>query len=301
MSNITDQIKSVKEHNCHTCGQKIHDEKYGEILKSLLDKETAYAGEKSSIEDEIFLLVPKYENKNAELTALGSEPTCHYKTLEQALNHRHILDKTCSDVERELDIDNPYMEQIATLSTSGLQDVSYDYLNELIRLKEHQDFLLKLLTSKESFIRKKIIDQNLSYLNIRLNHYLEKLQLPHEVVFQSDLIVNITKLGKEYDFDQLSNGEANRLILAFAWSFIDVWESMNNQLYLMLIDELVDSGMDSAGTDSSLTLLKIMTRERKKSIFLISHKDGLESRVDQILLVQKENDFTNFCDPEVEI
>jgi DNA repair exonuclease SbcCD ATPase subunit len=151
-----------------------------------------------------------------------------------------------------------------------------------------------MLTSKDSFIRKKIIDQNISYLNFRLGHYLGLLQLPHEVEFKSDLTVEITQLGRDFDFEQLSNGEQNRLILSLAWAFRDVWESMNHKLNLLIIDELVDSGLDAAGTDAALEVLKGMTRVNGKNVFLISHKDGLETRVDRVALVQKENNFTTY-------
>ncbi|MNV30334.1 hypothetical protein D3C71_1215980 [compost metagenome] len=123
---------------------------------------------------------------------------------------------------------------------------------------------------------------------------MTKLQLPHEVEFKSDLSVEITQLGKDFDFEQLSNGEANRLILSLAWAFRDVWESMNHKLNLMIIDELVDSGMDGSGTDSALEILKEMCRVNGKNIFLISHKDGLETRVDRVAIVQKENNFTTY-------
>jgi DNA repair exonuclease SbcCD ATPase subunit len=106
-------------------------------------------------------------------------------------------------------------------------------------------------------------------------------------------------LGKEYDFDQLSNGESTRLVLSLAWAFRDVWESMNQQFNLMMIDELIDSGMDSQGMDNALEILKKSTRERPINIFLISHKDELVSRVGKILLVQKENGFTNFVTDEI--
>jgi lipoprotein-anchoring transpeptidase ErfK/SrfK len=81
------------------------------------------------------------------------------------------------------------------MQQQALQTVTYDHLNELTKLQEHQEFLLKLLTSKDSFIRKKIIDQNLSYLNSRLTHYLDRIGLPHTVTFQSDLTVMIEELG----------------------------------------------------------------------------------------------------------
>jgi len=291
---IDSQLATVEQKKCHTCGQDVHDDKHQEILAELLTRKERYVEERRTAEEELYAAAVDLEKAIGELTALGEMPTVSYSTMEQALNHRHTLDKLDGDFMRESVKDSPFLDQIANLIDTSLQDITYDYLNELVRLKEHQDFLLKLLTDKNSFIRKKIIDQNLSYLNVRLNSYLDKIQLPHEVAFQSDLTVEITRLGKEYDFAQLSNGEQNRVVLALAWAFRDVWETMNKPLNLLMIDELVDSGMDSKGMDLALEILKKNARERGKNIFLISHKDELTSRVPRVLLVQYENNFTTF-------
>ena len=162
-------------------------------------------------------------------------------------------------------------------------------------MQDHQEFLYKLLTNKDSFIRKKIIDQNLAYLNNRLTYYLDRLGLPHSVVFKNDLAVEITQLGQDLDFDNLSRGERNRLILGLSFAFRDVWESLYQNINLLLIDELIDSGMDSAGVESSLAILKKMSRERGKNIFLISHRDELMGRVNRVLKVIKENGFTSYA------
>jgi DNA repair exonuclease SbcCD ATPase subunit len=154
--------------------------------------------------------------------------------------------------------------------------------------------LLKLLTNKDSFIRKRIIDQNLSHLNARLSQYLDRIGLPHTVTFLNDLSVEITELGRELDFDNLSRGERNRLILSLSWAFRDVWESLYNPINLLFIDELIDSGMDSSGVESSLGILKKMSREHEKSIWLVSHKDELAGRVNNIMTVTKENGFTTY-------
>jgi DNA repair exonuclease SbcCD ATPase subunit len=189
---------------------------------------------------------------------------------------------------------DPYGEQITDMQTKALQTVSYDALNELTRVQEHQDFLLKLLTSKDSFVRKKIIDQNLSYLNSRLTHYLDRMGLPHTVKFMNDLSVNIEELGRELDFDNLSRGERTRLILSMSWAFRDVWESLYHPINLLFIDELIDNGLDTAGVENALGLLKRMSRERNKSVWLVSHRDELAGRVENILKVVKENGFTNY-------
>jgi DNA repair exonuclease SbcCD ATPase subunit len=112
----------------------------------------------------------------------------------------------------------------------------------------------------------------------------------------NDLSVSINHLGREYDFEQLSGGEANRLVLALSWSFRDVFEHLNHSINLLMIDEIVDTGMDSQGMDAALTILKKLAREKSKNIFLISHKDELQARVDNILIVQKENGFSTYIE-----
>jgi DNA repair exonuclease SbcCD ATPase subunit len=291
---LESQLVLAEDHRCHTCGGEVHDDKQAEILQGLQNRRVQLDEERRLIEEELFSVAGELEKSIDQLTLVGPQPQVSYDSMEQALNHRHTLEKLQSDLAREAALDSPFIDQIANLTTTSLQDVSHAYLNELVKLKEHQDFLLKLLTDKNSFIRKKIIDQNLSYLNVRLNSYLDKLKLPHEVAFQSDLTVEITRLGKEYDFAQLSNGEQNRVVLGLAWSFRDVWETMNKPLNLLMIDELVDSGMDADGMDLALEILKKSARERGKNIFLISHKDELTSRVPKVLLVQYENNFTTF-------
>jgi ABC-type multidrug transport system ATPase subunit len=124
--------------------------------------------------------------------------------------------------------------------------------------------------------------------------------LPHTVVFQNDLNVEITQLGQDLDFDNLSRGERNRLILGLSWSFRDVWESLYQNINLLFIDELVDNGLDASGVENALGVLKKMARERKKNIFLISHKDELIGRVNNVLKVIKENGFTSYSN-DIEI
>ena len=58
--------------------------------------------------------------------------------------------------------------------------------------------------------------------------------------------------------------------------------------------------MDTAGVESSLAVLKKMGRERDKNIYIISHKDELQGRVNNVLKVIKENGFTSYAN-DVEV
>jgi DNA repair exonuclease SbcCD ATPase subunit len=243
-----------------------------------------------------------YADQLAEMKeyVLGVKPETMYSTEADAINHRNRVETLLTQIDlksKELD---PYKDQIADMETNGLVTVSYAEINDLMSIKEHQEFLLKLLTNKDSFIRKQIIDQNLSYLNSRLSHYLDKIGLPHTIKFNNDLSVTIEELGRDLDFDNLSRGERNRLILSLSWSFRDVWESLYQPINLLFIDELVDSGMDTSGVENAMSILKKMSREQDKSIWLVSHKDELASRVNNTLKVIKENGYTRY-DTDVSI
>jgi DNA repair exonuclease SbcCD ATPase subunit len=287
---LTRDIESLQNHQCHACGQEIHDAKQDEILQAKQSLFEENANAIGDYEDD----VEAQQDILEQLGPAGTAPHVFYDTLEAALNHRNSLDTLTRSLESRLNEADPYQEQIDDMQHQALQEVTYDTVNELNRLLEHQEFLLKLLTSKDSFVRKKIIDQNLSYLNSRLTHYLDRIGLPHTVKFQNDLSVSIEEYGRELDFDNLSRGERTRLILGMCWAFRDVWESLYQPINLLFIDELMDNGLDTQGVESGLALLKKMSRERHKSIWLVSHRDELAGRVENILRVVKEHGFTSY-------
>ena len=296
MDKLKADIASLENHTCHSCGQGFHDDKQVALLeKKRKDlQETALQALATNTQ---WL---EHTDAVKALGELGEIPAVIYDNLEQALNHKNTLSGLERDIEIKAGETNPYLEQIEELKHTALQVIDYDNLNKIIRIKDHQEFLHKLLTNKDSFIRKRIIDQNLAYLNQRLTYYLDKIGLPHTVEFQNDLTVIITQLGQDLDFDNLSRGERNRLILSLSWAFRDVWENLYQAINLLFIDELVDSGMDASGVESSIAVLKKMTRERNKNVFLISHRDDLTSRVNHVLKVIKENGFTSYSN-DVEI
>ena len=290
VSKLSKDIVSLENHTCHTCGQEFHDEKHQQVLGQL-------QGELSiaiQSQEGHTTLLAELQSTHDGLGKLGPRPETFYDKESDAIHHQATVDNLIKQLATKSAEVDPYAEQIVEMQEQGVEEISYDVINELTNVKDHQEFLLKLLTNKDSFIRKRIIDQNLSYLNARLGQYLDRIGLPHTVKFQNDLSVSITELGRDLDFDNLSRGERNRLILSLSWSFRDVWESLYQPINLLFIDELVDSGLDSSGVENSLAILKKMSREGVKSVWLVSHKDELIGRVNNTLKVVKENGFTHY-------
>ena len=293
---LEQDIANLEDATCYTCGQALHEDKKQEIFETKskeLSESTIYQTEVTSKLNEIVMGLQT-------IGELDQKPSTYYETMREAYEHRNNVDSLKQTLETKQAEADPYEEQIEELRNTAIQSIDWSQINSLNDLKEHQEFLLKLLTNKDSFIRKKIIDQNLAYLNNRLTYYLDRLGLPHQVVFQNDLAVEITQLGQDLDFDNLSRGERNRLILGMSFAFRDVWESLYQNINLLFIDELIDSGMDTSGVENSLGILKKMGRERHKNVYLISHKDELVGRVTHVLKVIKENGFTSY-ENDVEI
>ena len=287
---VNKDIAELENAKCYTCGQELHADKKDEISERKnkeLEDAIAYQTE---IKDKI----TDVEQGLQDIGDINGKPTTFYETAKEAYEHRQNVDSLKTALKNKQDEVDPYQTQIDELNNTAMQELDYSAINDLTNFKDHQEFLLKLLTNKDSFIRKKIIDQNLAYLNNRLTYYLDKLGLPHQVVFQNDLNVEITQLGQDLDFDNLSRGERNRLILGMSFAFRDVWESLYQNINLLFIDEMIDSGMDTAGVEGALAVLKKMGRERSKNVFLISHKDELIGRVNHLMKVVKENGFTSY-------
>ena len=287
---VVKDIAELEDATCYTCGQELHVDKKAEIADRK-DKELTDA---TTYHQEIDAKVIDVTKSLDDIGDINGRPTTFYESAKEAYDHRQNVDSLKQALANKQDDVDPYQTQIDELNNTAMQEIDWSSVNTLTDYKEHQEFLLKLLTNKDSFIRKKIIDQNLAYLNNRLTYYLDKLGLPHQVVFQNDLAVEITQLGQDLDFDNLSRGERNRLILGMSFAFRDVWESLYQKINLLFIDELIDSGMDTAGVENSLSVLKKMGREGDKNVFLISHKDELVGRVNYVMKVVKENGFTSY-------
>ncbi len=289
-TSILNDLEQLKNKSCPLCKQDLHTDGHETLIKQ---KEKQLEDAQTQIDK----AQSEHDAATAANTVIGhhkEKPSVSYTNIQHAHDHKNSLKNLKEKLETKQKEEDPYADQIKSLKETAWTDVSFDKLNELTDDLTHREFLKDMLTKPDSYIRKLIVEQNLKYLNNKLQKYLLDLGLPHSVKFLNDLTVEITELGRDLDFDNLSRGERNRLILGLSWSFRDVFENLNHPINLLCIDELIDSGMDTMGVEASMSVLKKMARERNKNVFLVSHKDELQSRVTDILQVTKENGFTTY-------
>jgi len=292
LKDLQHDLSSAKANRCPTCGQDVHNQKHSDVLSSIEEKIKFYQNQKNTEQSDLDQVQARLKDLEKNEFDLGPKPEVFYDDIKDAYKHKSTLKSLKDNLRNEKKNENPYLEQLTSQPDAPIQEINYELRDDLLQLRDHQEFLYKLLTSKDSSVRKRIINQNISYLNARLSLYLEKLGLQHEVEFQNDLSTEITLLGNDYDFASLSRGERARLTLGLTFAFRDVWESLNQPINLLFIDEVLDNGIDSAGIESALKTLKSMGRERSKNVFIVSHREELISRCSNVLSVIKEGGFS---------
>lgn len=214
-------------------------------------------------------------------------------SLEELYEIKSKISKYKEKIEDLKNNINPYIEPLDELKAVKLEAVDMDSVNKLDNLITHQNYMLKLLTKKDSFIRKKLINRNLDFLNQRLHVYLSALGLPHKVEFTHEMTAKITQFGRELDFGNLSSGQKARVNLGLSFSFRDILQKSHEEINVCMLDEVLDVGLDAVGVQNAARLLKRKAWDENLSLFIISHRDEVSNIFDRRMTVQLEHGFSS--------
>jgi DNA repair exonuclease SbcCD ATPase subunit len=281
--------------SCPTCKQSFtpSDDELQELKTAILKLE-AEISELSNVVDELTQAVNVL---NDEIEALEesqtvSDPVALFEQSKQ-------VDAFKARVEDMKNADNPHLDHLDELENTKLPEVSYDDVDKLSATLTHQEFLLKLLTKKDSFVRKTLLDKNIPFLNKHLKDYLQALGLPHSVEFTHDMTAAITRFGTPLDFGNLSAGQQARVNLALSFAFWNVLQSLHSTVNVCMLDEVFDVGLDSVGVQLAARLVKKKAREDNISMFIISHREEISASFDRVLVVEFSKNFSNVRGIEV--
>lgn len=193
---------------------------------------------------------------------------------------------------------NPFVEVMKSLNDVELDPVRTGDVNKLDKEIKHQDFLLKLLTKKDSFIRKALLNKNIPLLNGRLRYNLDKIGLPHKVQFNESMEVDISQFGSNYEYGNFSSGQKARVNLCLAFAFRDVLQSRFGKINLCILDECLDVGLGNVGVTQAAKMIKVIATDNDLSMFIISHRDEVSSMFNKRLEIELRNGFSAIITPE---
>lgn len=220
-------------------------------------------------------------------------------TLQRLSNE---VDKLVDKLEDYKTAVNPFNSIVAELQNTidtKLELPDTDKADKLSSLLEHQEFLLKLLTKKDSFVRKALLNKNIPFLNTRLAHYLEVIGMTHKVVFNEEMGVNISSFGTKWSFSNLSTGQKARVNLALSFAFRDVLQARFSKINFCILDECLDYGLGNVGVQLAAKMVKNIAISEGLSMFVISHKDEISNMFDSKLEVELREGFSNILKSDI--
>lgn len=221
-----------------------------------------------------------------------------FTSLADAQSHTFKVESVQSRItELELE-DNPFVAVMQSLDSDTLEPLKTEAINKLDKEIKHQDFLLKLLTKKDSFIRKALLNKSIPLLNTRLRMNLDKVGLPHRVTFTEEMEVNITQFGAEYEYGNFSAGQKARVNLCLAFAFRDVLQSRFGKINLCILDECLDTGLGNVGVTQAAKMIKSIAEDNSLSMFVISHRDEVLNMFDKRLEIELRNGFSTILGDE---
>lgn len=192
--------------------------------------------------------------------------------------------------------ENPHIATLEALAAEAEAELDTTELDRLKKLKAHQGMLLKLLTDKNSYIRKGIISKTLPFLNKRIGFHTVRLGLPHIVTFQPDMTVEITQIGRELDHGNLSNGEKVRLNLGLCLAFRDTLTFMHSKVNLLMTDEIDGGSLDEQAVNNMISLIKEKAWNDKLNVLIISHRPEFDGKCDRTITIRKEGGFSSIIE-----
>ncbi|AEA86462.1 exonuclease [Campylobacter phage NCTC12673] len=192
-------------------------------------------------------------------------------SIENKKIYEDLLEK--SKVEH---IEKPSNDDII-LNEKELQEVSNEYneINTYISNLNQLEILLNNNNLKGAFL-----NMHLPFINKTINKYINMFdEFNFTFLLDSNLKETITKDNKPFEYKSMSNGEALRLTFSIMLAFLDICRNkFDVKCNLLILDEVLDSSLDSVGKNE---LLKILTRNTDlMSMYVISHNSEIKNQLD---------------------
>lgn len=283
------ELVHLRDAKCPYCLQEYKDTKAKikeceDTIKQSVEEVEKLDVQQKTLDEKVNDAYEKYENIQKSLVI---------KNVQQLVDMEKDISKYETKLSELVDATNPYTEPLKELQDVKLEKIGMEKMNELQTKSDHQKFLLKLLTKKDSFVRKALLNRNISFLNQRLRGYLADLGLPHVVEFTQEMAASISHFGRSLDFGNLSNGQRSRVNIALSLAFRDVLQSKHEHVNVCMFDEVLDVGLDGVGVQAAARLLKRKAKDEKLSLYVISHREEIDSMFEQKMIVQMINGFSN--------
>ena len=292
VSTITKEHKFFTDNTvCPTCTQSIDEE----FRINKIDDAQSKAKELQSGYKQLEDAIKNEQERERQFTTLSKEIT----NLTHGISKNNTRVSGCQRQVQELE------SEIQTL-TSQLENrsVEHDKLetfkenlqetyDELVSRKDknkYYNFTYGLL--KDGGVKTKIIKKYLPLINQQVNRYLQMMDFYINFTLDEEFNETVqSPIHEDFSYASFSEGEKQRIDLALLFTWREVAKFKNSvSTNLMILDEVFDSSLDGQGTEEFLKIIRYVITDA--NIFVISHKNGMEDKFENVVRFEKLKGFS---------
>ena len=297
----TKKIQLIKEihfyenhDNCPTCKQGIEPEFKHETLQSHTKKSEEIEDAKRSIGEKRLLVEKRLleiSNIEDDISAANLKASEHRANIKLSKSILGGFKKELGGAEKEVEeVDNTKISELET----ELRE-QHDKQSQLSSDRETLSIVGSML--KDGGIKTRIIKQYVPVMNKLINKYLSAMDF--FVQFELDEAFNETiksRFRDVFSYGSFSEGEKLRIDLALLFTWRAISKLRNSvSTNLLIMDEIMDSSLDNAGTEEFLKIINELTSD--SNVFIISHKgDQLYDKFDNTIRFQKHKNFSRIVE-----
>ena len=277
---------------CPQCSQDIPEDHKSKIIHDLHAKMQDSNSKINELEQilenlqtnlsNVETIIAQITDKNIELSTKNSTVTLLNTQIEDLRKEIETSKANTADVDTE----KAKLKQLAQETLDKIKTKTS--LNEMRNIEDVANVLLK-----DTGIKTAIIREYLPIMNKLINKYLNAMDA--YIHFELDEAFNESvksRFRDDFTYASFSEGEKMRIDLAILFTWRQIAKMKNSvNTNLLLLDEIFDSSLDTAGTDYFLNLMNQFGD--KSNIFVISHKgDQLFDKFRSVIRFEKRNDFS---------
>jgi DNA repair exonuclease SbcCD ATPase subunit len=288
----------VKEHKfftenrvCPTCEQNIEESfRVNRISDSQSKAEELQKGYK-----ELLDAIKKEEERESQFQKISGDLTKLLNGITQNNSHINGCQKQIKRLEHEI---QTITSQVANRNTEHekleeFRDNLQDTLENISERKEkitYLDFTYNLL--KDGGVKTQIIKKYLPIINQQANKYLQMMDFYINFKLDEEFTETIeSPIHEDFTYQSFSEGEKMRIDLALLFTWREIARMKNSvNTNLLIMDEVFDSSLDGFGTEEFLKIIRFVIKDA--NIFVISHKEGLEDKFDNVIKFEKQGNFS---------
>ena len=288
----------VKEHKfftenrvCPTCSQDIEETfRVNRISDSQSKAEELQKGYK-----ELMDAIKNEEERESQFQQISGDLSKLLNGITQNNTHINGCQKQIKRLEHEI---QTITSQIANRNTehekleefrNNLQD-TFEIISEKKEKITYLDFTYNLL--KDGGVKTQIIKKYLPIINQQANKYLQMMDFYINFKLDEEFTETIeSPIHEDFTYQSFSEGEKMRIDLALLFTWREIARMKNSvNTNLLIMDEVFDSSLDGFGTEEFLKIIRFVIKDA--NIFVISHKEGLEDKFDNVIKFEKQGNFS---------